>query len=65
MTIKYIYVGEGAFLQGVPARDLTNDDWARLTDVQKQTVKDGALYELVEVARSGDRPQQTEQKAGE
>lgn len=26
MSIKYVYIGEGAFVVGVPARDLTDDD---------------------------------------
>lgn len=48
--VKYKWVGkEGqGFYPGVPARDLTADDWRDLSASQKRDVKGGALYREVE-----------------
>ncbi len=35
MAVKYRYTGAGAFLPELPARDLTDDDLAALTDQQR------------------------------
>lgn len=41
------FKGDGAdFVQGVPARDLTADDWDLLTDDQKRAAKGSGLYEI-------------------
>lgn len=42
------YVGGGAFLSGVPARDLEDGDWARLSGPKQDLVKLSPLYEMVE-----------------
>ena len=33
------YVGEGEFVIGVPARDLSADEWSALTDDQREAAK--------------------------
>lgn len=43
--IKYRYVGDRAFHCGIPARDLTEADWAQLSPEQQQVVKNSPLYE--------------------
>lgn len=48
MAIIAKYVGDGAFLAGVPARDLEDGDWARLDDARRDLVISSSLYELVE-----------------
>lgn len=40
----YKYVGNGDSFVGIPARDLTADDVAQLTDEQRETVKKSGLY---------------------
>jgi hypothetical protein len=43
--VQYRYTGDGtAFLEGVPARDLTAEDWALLDDVQRAAVEASDLY---------------------
>ena len=39
------YIGDGAFCIGVPARDLTADEWAALTPDQREQA--ASLYEPV------------------
>jgi hypothetical protein len=38
------YVGDGTYLQGVPARDLSKEDVDQLTDEQKADVTKSGLY---------------------
>lgn len=38
------YVGDGSFLLSVPARDLTAEEWAALTDEQRSAVLYAGLY---------------------
>lgn len=45
--IAVIYVGNGRFIQGIPARDLTDDVWAGLTAAQQAAVDSSELYEIV------------------
>ena len=40
----YRYTGAGEFLPGIPARDLTEDDVAALSDEQRALVSDSPLY---------------------
>ncbi len=40
----WIYVGKGAFIDGVPARDLTEGDLARMDAFQKAVVENSSLY---------------------
>jgi hypothetical protein len=54
-AIRYHYVGNGNFLGGVPARDLTYTDWMALDVATQQQVLTLQLYtppveELVEEA---------------
>jgi len=38
-----------SFLSGIPARDLTEEDWELLDDGQQERVRRSGLYEVVEV----------------
>ncbi len=51
------YVGKAGagFIPGVPARDLTQDDWKGLTAPQKKDVDGLGLYRKVE-AEADDKP---------
>jgi hypothetical protein len=45
--MKATYVGTGVgYLNGIPARDLTEEEWAALTPEQQAEVKASGLYEL-------------------
>lgn len=44
--IKAKYVGAGDYLNGIPARDLTEADWAQLTSEQQVAVATSPLYEI-------------------
>ncbi len=44
---KFKYVGGGEFYTGIPARDLSDDDWARLNEAQQAVVAASPLYEAV------------------
>jgi len=44
--MKAKYIGNGSHLLGIPARDLSEDDWKSLSDAQKKAVKESGLYEL-------------------
>lgn len=45
MKIKFKYIGHGGeFLHGVPARDLMEEDWERLTEAQQGLVVVSLLY---------------------
>src|SRR5581483_551132 len=66
MTVRYKYVGmvegeEGQerreFLPGVPARDLTDDDLAALTDTQRADVAASRIYQA---ASKGKAPTEQE-----
>jgi len=46
---KYKFLG-GGFIQGIPARDLTEDEFNALTDGQKEQVRKSGLYELNKVS---------------
>jgi hypothetical protein len=38
------YIGRGDFIDGIPARDLTAADWARLGDYERVAVEQSPLY---------------------
>ncbi len=40
----WIYSGKGVFLDGIPARDLTAADWARLGEDERAAVERSKLY---------------------
>jgi hypothetical protein len=47
--VKFKYVGRGGeFLHGIPARDLTEEDWAGLTKEQREMVEVSLLYKKAE-----------------
>jgi hypothetical protein len=47
--VRYRYTGDGtSFLEGIPARDLTEEDVAALDDVQRAAVEASDLYEAAE-----------------
>ena len=45
-TVKATYVGEGEYLDQIPARDLTEEEFDALTIEQKYAVAKSGLYEL-------------------
>jgi hypothetical protein len=52
--VKAKYVGDGSeFLNGVPARDLTDEDWNRLTEEQQDAVINSRIYARAEVEPKG------------
>lgn len=56
----YKYKG-GAFLVGVPARDLTEEEVQKLSKDLQEVVKKGNLYELVEEKRKNQKVQESEE----
>lgn len=50
MTTKFFYIGEGESIPGVPARNLTEDDWNRLVRHERQSVESSALYQAAPAA---------------
>lgn len=42
---RYKYVGTGDYLEGVPARDLEDAEYAALTESQQSDVRKCGLYE--------------------
>lgn len=46
----YKYVGGGEHYQGIPARDLSAEEFAALEKDQQATVKASKLYEAVKAA---------------
>ena len=58
--VKYL-AQDGRFLHGIPARDLTEADWALLSDEQQaQVAAAGDLYEIVPVKKSAKRRSQSD-----
>lgn len=39
------YTGKGAFLPGIPARDLTDDEWNALSADDKKAAERSGLYQ--------------------
>jgi hypothetical protein len=54
---------------GIPARDLTDDDWARLDDEQRATVEGSKLYAVrakaAEKAEAPAEPAKADDKASD
>lgn len=38
------YIGDGAYFQGIPARDLSDDEFAALSEAQQQALLASGLY---------------------
>lgn len=51
-TVIYRYVGRGAYVMGVPTRDLTEEEWKGLDALDRKTAK--LLYKRVEVKDGGN-----------
>ena len=51
--LKAHYVGSG-FLHGIPARDLSETDWANLNDEQKQAITNSPAYEIVTAKKKAE-----------
>lgn len=51
------YIGKGSYLDGIPARDLTAADWARLSEDDRAAVERSSLY------RRAPRPKTEEPEA--
>lgn len=48
-TIVVEYIGDGAFEQGIPARNLTADEWAEIsTETQKRLIASGVYRKVKE-----------------
>lgn len=56
---KATYIGNGEFHNGIPARDLTAEDWKALTDEQRDTVRQSPCYRLA----AEQAPKRAEAKA--
>lgn len=41
-----IYTGDGGYLDGIPARDLTDEEYDALTREQKRDVRRSGLYKI-------------------
>ena len=48
MDIYAKYVGKGSFLFGLPARDITKDEFDGLSDDLKTALAGSGLYEVVQ-----------------
>lgn len=46
--------GDTHFIQGIPARDLTAEDWAELTSEMQEKALALKLYEMVETPKDGE-----------
>jgi len=59
MSNVYVeYTGPG-YVQGVPARDLTREDWDALTDEQKKAaVNSSGVYKFIKAVK----PKETDEK---
>lgn len=53
---EWVGKGDVGFIPGVPARDLTTDDWKELLPWQKTSVDGSALYRKVEAEPQSDKP---------
>lgn len=47
-AIAVLYIGVDAYLYGVPARDMTADEWGAIAPELQQTAMALGLYQLVE-----------------
>lgn len=55
LTLGARYTGDGsAWVSGVPARDLTPDEWLSLSEMLRNTCLSTGLYELVGAAAAPD-----------
>lgn len=50
MTIKY--TGDGAYFVGIPARDLTDDEFSAMPEVTQRMLLDSGIYEQASAPRA-------------
>ncbi len=50
------YIGKGEFLDGIPARDLTAADWARLGEDERAAVERSKLYRRAPQPKAEEPP---------
>lgn len=51
-----VYIGAGAYLAGVPARDMTLDEWEALDPADRATALALDLYQVATVAKTPAAP---------
>ena len=56
----YTYTGDGAYISGIPARDLTAEDVNALPDHLKAALAESAIYRRVAKAKHGPSETKTE-----
>ena len=62
---KYLYIGAGAFLPGVPTADLTEDEWLSLPNEMRELAVALDLYQVVTAEyQTGTRQQAAGQEPG-
>lgn len=44
--IKALYMGDGDYVQGIPARDLTLEEWEAISDEQQERLKELGIFRL-------------------
>jgi hypothetical protein len=66
MPVKYQYLQTGEFYQGVPARDLTDEDFAALSpEAQEAVAGSASVYrEVAKKAKDATPPKDDGKKAG-
>jgi hypothetical protein len=57
----WVYIGKGGFIDGIPARDLTAADWARLNEDERAAVEHSCLYRHAPRPKA-EEPPVTEEK---
>ncbi len=50
--MKFKYIGTGAFIPGVPARDLTDADFQSLSEELQDAVSQSGLYSIANSKKS-------------
>ncbi len=40
------YIGKGSFVQGIPARDLTKDEWDAFSKERQKSLVNAGLYKV-------------------
>lgn len=67
MSHGYRYVGNGQRWHGVPARDLTQEEFERLGPLEQRAVREGGGYEAVKAkdAKAAERQAEAERLAAQ
>lgn len=58
------YIGKGDYIDGIPARDLTAADWARMNEDDRAAVENSRLYRRVPQPK-GEEPASEEKSAAD